>query len=63
MSSTVDRHRAFLLASLRGATLLEYPDCVQSAEGCREKSAGIVQWFLVFLCVALPLQVKKEAPL
>jgi hypothetical protein len=28
-------------------------------ESCRENSHGIVQWFLVFLLVALPLQGKK----
>jgi len=32
---------------------------MQSVEGCREKSHGIVPWFLVFLRVALPLQGKK----
>jgi hypothetical protein len=31
----------------------------KSVEGCREKSHGIVQWFLAFLRVALPLQGKK----
>jgi hypothetical protein len=32
---------------------------MQSVDGCREKSHGIVQWFLAFLRVALHLQGKK----
>ncbi len=32
---------------------------MESVEGCRQKSMIIVQWFLVFFRLALPLQVKK----